>query len=107
MRGGERGGHRGGRPHSGRGDGGRPQQERRLPPPDATGAEATYLEGKKETRAPMVVHLVDGEILRGVIEYYDRDMIKIHRGEGPNLFIRKRIIRYMYAENESAPSPRS
>ena len=95
MRGGDRGGHRGGRPHSGRGGDGRPQQDRKLPPPDATGAEATYLEAKKEARAPMVVHLVDGEILRGVIEYYDRDMIKVNRldGKGPNVVLRKRHVR--------------
>jgi sRNA-binding regulator protein Hfq len=77
-----------------------------MPPPDATGAEATYLESKKESRAPMVVQLLDGEVLRGTIEYYDRDMIKIHRDAGPNLFVRKSTIRYMYAENEGSPPPR-
>jgi sRNA-binding regulator protein Hfq len=71
-----------------------------MPPPDSTGAEATYLESKKESRTPMVVHLLDGEVVRGVIEYYDRDMIKIHRGAGPNVFVRKSTIRYMFAENE-------
>ena len=78
-----------------------------MPPPDATGAEATYLEHNKESRAPIVVHLVDGEVVRGVIEYYDRDMIKIHRADGPNLFVRKHTIRYMYAENEPTPPPHS
>ena len=71
-----------------------------MPPADATGAEATYLAKNKESRTPMVVHLVDGEVVRGVIEYYDRDMVKINRSEGPNLFIRKAIIRYMHKDAE-------
>ncbi len=103
MRGADRGGSRGGRPHSGRQDSSRPEPDRRMPPPDSTGAEATYLETNKDSRTPMVVHLVDGEVVRGVIEYYDRDMIKIHRTDGPNLFVRKATIRYMYAENEPPP----
>lgn len=99
MRHGDRGGPRGGGPKHGRGGGGGgSQQGRRLPPSDQTGAEATYLSKSKEDRTPMVVHLVDGEIVRGVIEYYDRDMIKINRTEGPNLFIRKTTIRYMHED---------
>ena len=94
-----RSGGRGGR-HHGRGGGDRGQQGRRMPPPDATGAEAHYLLKNKESRTPMVVHLIDGEIVRGVIEYYDRDMVKINRDQGPNLFIRKAIIRYMHKEKE-------
>jgi len=69
-----------------------------MPPPEATGAEANYLAKNKEARTPMVVQLLDGEIVRGVIEYYDRDMVKINRSEGPNLFIRKALIRYMYKD---------
>lgn len=72
-----------------------------MPPPEATGAEAGYLAKNKEARTPMVVHLMDGEVVRGIIEYYDRDMVKINRTEGPNLFIRKRNIRYMYKEGEA------
>ena len=68
------------------------------PPPEITGAEAAYLYRNKEARSPMVVRLADGEEVRGVIEYYDRDMVKINRTEGPNLFIRKSQIRYMHRE---------
>jgi len=62
--------------------------------------DCDYLLKNKESRTPMVVHLIDGEIVRGVIEYYDRDMVKINRDQGPNLFIRKAIIRYMHKEKE-------
>jgi small nuclear ribonucleoprotein (snRNP)-like protein len=72
--------------------------DHRGPPPEFTGAEAAYLFRNKEERTPMVVRLSDGELVRGVIEYYDRDMVKINRTEGPNLFIRKTQIRYMHRE---------
>jgi len=82
----------------GSGRGRRNPPARRTPPPDATGAEAKYLLQIKESGTPMVVSLTDGETVRGVIEYYDRDMIKINRDTGPNVFIRKSSIRYMYEE---------
>jgi host factor-I protein len=75
-----------------------------MPPPDSTGAEAAYLAKNKEARTPMVVNLMDGEVVRGWIEYYDRDMLKINRDGGPNLFIRKANIRYMYKDPEGEPA---
>jgi sRNA-binding regulator protein Hfq len=86
----------------GRGNGGRSGAGRRTPPPESTGAEANYLNKNKEARTPMVVSLVDGETVHGVIEYYDRDMIKINRDSGPNLFIRKANIRYMYKDPDAS-----
>ena len=39
--------------------------------------------------------MLDGTVFRGVIEYYDRDMIKVNRldGGGPNVFVRKKPVR--------------
>jgi len=47
----------------------------------------------------MVVVLSDGEIVQGVIEWYDRNCLKITRDDGPNLLIYKHCIRYMYKVN--------
>jgi sRNA-binding regulator protein Hfq len=69
-----------------------------MPPPESTGAEANYLAKNKDARTPMVVMLMDGEQVRGIIEYYDRDMVKINRDDGPNVFIRKTSIRYMHKD---------
>jgi hypothetical protein len=80
---------------SSRGGGG----PRRIPP-ESTGREAAYLLRKKEGRCPMVVRLVSGSQVRGVIEYFDRDMVKITCPEQPHLFVRKADIRYMYDESE-------
>ena len=48
----------------------------------------------------MVIVLTDGEILRGVIEWYDRTCVKVHRTGEPNLLLYKSSIKYLYKENE-------
>ena len=49
----------------------------------------------------MVVVLTDGEQLEGVLEWYDRDCLKLNRTGAPNLLLFKRCIKYMYkAEGE-------
>jgi sRNA-binding regulator protein Hfq len=71
-----------------------------MPPPDATGDEAAYLARLREQRTIVAVQLLDGTEFRGVIEYYDRDMVKVNRvdGGGPNVFIRKKHVRLMWEE---------
>ena len=41
-----------------------------------------------------------GEELRGWIEWYDKDVIKLNRDHAPNLLIPKRSIKYLYKEEE-------
>jgi sRNA-binding regulator protein Hfq len=81
----------------------RPQ--RRTPPPDATGDEAAYFAVLREKKTPVAVQLLDGTEFRGVIEYYDRDMLKVNRldGSGPNVFVRKKHVRMIWEEPESSP----
>ena len=76
----------------------RPQ--RRSPPPDATGDEAAYLAKLREKRTVVAVELLDGTVFRGLIEYYDRDMLKVNRvdGGGPNVFVRKKYVRMMWED---------
>src|SRR5262245_36873795 len=73
---------------------------RRTPPPDATGDEAAYLAKLREQRTIVAVQLLDGTVFRGVIEYYDRDMLKVNRvdGGGPNVFVRKKHVRFLWEE---------
>ncbi len=70
----------------------------RTPPPEATGAEARYLTTQMEARTPMTFRLVGGEHVRGVIEYYDRDIIKVVRSGAAGLILRKEIIVYMHKD---------
>jgi sRNA-binding regulator protein Hfq len=48
-----------------------------------------------------VVVLSGDEVIQGVIEWYDKNCIKVHRANEPNLLIMKSTIRYIYKENES------
>ncbi len=73
---------------------------RKRVPPDVTNAENYYYIKQMAAKTPMVVKLTDGEEIRGVIEWYDRSCIKVHRTDGPNLLILKHVIKYMYKQNE-------
>ena len=76
-------------------------QRRKPTPPDQTNAESFYYIKQMQARTPMVVVLDTGEVIRGVIEWYDRSCIKVHRTGEPNLLIMKRAIRYMHKQSES------
>ncbi len=60
-----------------------------------------YYIKQMQARTPMVVVLDTGETIRGVIEWYDKNCIKVHRVNEPNLLIMKSVIRYMYKQTEA------
>lgn len=64
----------------------------KTPPPNETGQEATYLKALSEKQTPVSVKLSGGEVVRGWIEYFDQDMIRLTREGAPNLFIYKHDI---------------
>ncbi len=65
------------------------------PPPDETQQEAAYLKALGEKQTPVSVKLNGGEVVRGWIEYYDQNMIRLTREGAPNLFIYKHEILYI------------
>jgi sRNA-binding regulator protein Hfq len=69
-------------------------------PPDQTNAEQFYYSKQMQSKTPMVVVLNDGEQLDGVLEWYDRDCIKLNREGAPNLLLFKHSIKYMYKADE-------
>jgi host factor-I protein len=75
---------------------------KKLTPPEQTNAENFYYQKQMQTRTPMVIVLRDGEEVRGIIEWYDRNCIKVIRENGePNLMIYKPAIKYMFKEGEN------
>lgn len=78
-----------------------------MPPPEDTFEEAAYLKLLGEKQKPVAVKLVDGEIVRGWIEYYDRNMIRLTREGAPNLFIFKHEIMYIAEEQGGPRRPRN
>lgn len=49
-----------------------------------------------QSKTHMVVVLTDGEQLEGVVEWYDRDCLKLNRDGAPNLLLYKHCIKYLY-----------
>ena len=75
---------------------------KRPAPPEQTNAENFYYQKQMQSRTPMVIVLRDGEEVHGVIEWYDKNCVKINRDSGePNLMIYKPAIKYMYKESEN------
>jgi host factor-I protein len=76
---------------------------RKPAPPEQTNAENFYYQKQMQSRTPMVIVLQDGEQVHGIIEWYDRNCIKVNRDNaGPNLMIYKPAIKYMYKEGEGS-----
>lgn len=62
-------------------------------------AELFYLQKQIQAQTPMVFVLEDGERIEGIIEWYDRDSLKV-RGRTRTL-IYKSAIRYMHKLGEN------
>ena len=54
-----------------------------------------YLKSLGEKQKPVSIKLADGEVVRGWIEYYDKNMVRLTREDQPNLFIFKHEIMYI------------
>ena len=67
----------------------------KTPPPDETYEEAAYLKLLGEKQKPVSIKLNGGEVVRGWIEYYDKNMVRLTREGAPNLFIFKHEIMYI------------
>jgi host factor-I protein len=80
---------------------GSPAPSKKPAPPEITHAENFYWIKQMQSRTPMVVVLEDGETLHGIVEWYDRDCIKLTRQGSPNLMIFKRTIKYVHKEGEN------
>ncbi len=76
-------------------DGAGQSRKGKAPPPDGTSQEAAYLKSLGEKQKPVSIKLIDGETVHGWIEYYDRNMVRLTREHGPNLFIYKHEIVYI------------
>lgn len=84
-----------------------PQPQRQAPqpaaskkkiPPEQTNAESFYYKKQMDAHTPMVVVFQDNEALHGINEWDDKNSIKLHRNEGPNLLVLKHNIKYMYKD---------
>ena len=77
-----------------------PVPSKKPAPPEITHAENFYWIKQMQSRTPMAIVLESGETLRGIVEWYDRDCIKLTRQGSPNLMIFKRTIKYAHKDGE-------
>lgn len=68
---------------------------------EQTHAENYYYQKQIQSKTPVVVVLKDGEQIQGLIEWYDRNCLKITRNGGANLLVYKPSIRYIYKAGEA------
>jgi host factor-I protein len=67
----------------------------RTPPPEETLEEAEFLKNLGERQKQVSIKLMDGSVVSGWIEYYDKYMVRLTREDAPNLFIYKHEIMYI------------
>ncbi|BBB33307.1 conserved hypothetical protein [Thermotomaculum hydrothermale] len=79
---------------------------RKQSPPEQTHAENFYYLKQMQAKEPMVIILEDGEEIRGIIEWYDKNCLKVNRLNEPNLLIMKSKIKYMYKQEEERAAMR-
>ena len=79
-----------------------PQPHKKPAPPEQTHAENFYWIKQMQARTPVVIVLTDGETLHGIVEWYDRDCIKLTRTGSPNLLIYKQFVKYIYKDGPEA-----
>src|ERR1700674_58104 len=84
----------------------RPTIKGKTPPPEETFEEAAYLKALGEKQKVVSIKLNGGEVVRGWIEYYDRNMLRLTREGAPNLFIFKTEILYIAEGEITAPRVR-
>jgi small nuclear ribonucleoprotein (snRNP)-like protein len=68
---------------------------------EVTGMEALYMKELMEEDRVVVVVLNNGDPVRGVVRYYDKDVFSLGPDDGsPKIFLRKENIRYIYEAEE-------
>jgi host factor-I protein len=78
----------------------RPPRRRTGGQSQQTNAENFYYVKQIQNKTPMVIVLQDGETLKGTIDWYDKNSIRMSRDSEPSVLLLKHYIKYMYKENE-------
>ena len=66
---------------------------------ESSHAEVFYFQKQMQAQTPMTIVLDDGESIEGIIEWYDRDVIKLRHGGRTMIY--KSCIKYLYKSGEN------
>lgn len=75
-------------------------QKHKQPPPEQTSHENYYYVKQINNKNNLIVVLNDGEEIRGWLEWYDKNCIKIHTSSEQNYLIFKHSIKYITKEKQ-------
>ena len=70
---------------------------------ESSHAEAFYFQKQMQQQTEMLVVLEDGEELRGIIQWYDKCVVKLQVGRN-RVLIYKAGIKYLYKASEAHPA---
>ncbi len=70
--------------------------------PESSHAEAFYFQKQMQQQTEMTVVLEDGEELRGIIQWYDKCVVKLRVGRN-RVMIYKSVIKYLFKTSEAHP----
>ena len=79
---------------------GKKETRKKPPPPYKTHAETYYYIKQMNNKTHMIIDLLNGESVKGKIEWYDEKCIKIKKEDNNNLILFKHYIKYMYKDPE-------
>ncbi len=68
---------------------------------DHTFEETKYLKHLVDDEVTVLIKLENNEEVRGKIEFYDAGFLRLTREDGPNLFIYKHDIKYLYEADQN------
>ena len=81
------------------------RRKRRGSAANDTGHEALYLKSLAERQRTVEIKLRDGERVRGCIEYFDDNIVRLKREDEPNLFLYKHHIQTIRELNARRTEP--
>jgi len=76
----------------------RPRGGKKPPPPDKTFLETKYIIQLVRNKTPVVIKLNTNQEVRGYIQYYDKNFIRVTCPDGSRYFIFKQDIKYFYED---------
>ncbi len=80
--------------------------KRKPPPPYKTHAENYYYIKQMNNRTQLVLELVGGEVLKGLLDWYDEKCLKVKKLDGGTLIVFKSQIKYIYKNPDFAEPKR-
>jgi sRNA-binding regulator protein Hfq len=72
------------------------------PPPYKTHAENYYYIKQMNNRTQLVFELLGGEVLKGMLDWYDEKCLKVKKQDGGTLIVFKSQIKYIYKNPDFA-----